>query len=97
MSTVSPVHYITLSRKISMKTFAIMFLVTMTVLTVTLVAICSQVTLPEHRNQAPTVRPLPLTDTVSKLPNGNLVQFVGAKFMAPAAVDIQEFYSTENT
>ena len=54
--------------------------------------ICTlQVTLPGHRSQTPTIKPLPLSDTVSKLPNGNLVQFVGAKFMAPAAIDIQEY------
>ena len=85
-----------LPRKFSMKTFMIMFTVVITLLTVTLVVICSQVTLPGHRTHASTVKPLPLSDTVAKLPNGNLVQFVGAKFMAPAAVDVQE-YPEEDT
>ena len=70
-----------------MRTFLVVFLVMITTLTVTLIVICSQVTLPGPGNVS-TVRPLPLSDSVARLPNGNLVQFVGSKFMAPAAVDI---------
>ena len=76
----------------TMRNFLIVFMVIMTVLTVTLIAICSQVTLPGQEPKPPAIKPLPLTDTVAQLPNGNLVQFVGAKFMAPAAIEVE----TEN-
>ena len=53
-------------------------------------------TLPGHSDKGHgTARPLPLSDTVAKLPNGNLVQFVGAKFMAPAAVEVTEVPAEE--
>ena len=99
LSLLSPdlTHLSAVQRKLDMRTFLILFLVIITTLTVTLIAICSQVTLPGHSRQVSTIRPLPLSDTVAQLPNGNLVQFVGAKFMAPAAVDIISEYTEEET
>ena len=74
----------------TLKNFLILFLVIISILTTTLILICSQVTLPGQVNKAPIIKPLPLTDTVARLPNGNLVQFVGYKFMAPAAIEVTE-------
>ena len=62
----------------------IIFLVILFTLSITLVIVCSQVTLPGRiiRAQA---RPLMLSkNQVAILPNGNMVKMVGAKFMAPA-------------
>ena len=62
----------------------IIFLVMLFTLSITLVIVCSQVTLPGRINRAQ-ARPLMLSkDQVAILPNGNMVKMVGAKFMAPA-------------
>ena len=60
------------------------FLVMLVILSISLLIVCSQVTLPCN-----TIRPqaLPLVfreDQLAILPNGNLVKIVGAKFKAPA-------------
>ena len=62
----------------------IIFLVMLFTLSITLVIVCSQVTLPGSSIR-PQARPRMLSkDQVAILPNGNMVKMVGAKFMAPA-------------
>ena len=72
-------------RKHSMKRYWVIFLVMITLLSVTLLVLCSQVTLPGRSHHPPPFKPTPLNqDNLLQLPNGNLIHYVGAKFMAPA-------------
>ena len=72
-------------RKHSLKKYLVIFLVMITLLSVTLLVLCSQVTLPGRSHHPPPFKPNPLTqDNLLQLPNGNLIHYVGAKFMAPA-------------
>ena len=72
-------------RRYSLKSYLVIFLVMITILSLTLVILCSQITLP-GRGQHPSIfKPTPLThQNVLQLTNGNLIHYVGSKFMAPA-------------
>ena len=126
-------HQMTVQRKFSpnLKSYLMTFLVIMTILSMTLIIICSQVELTatyiDLNSSLKTIpRSLYQEASTSKTPSdlflsrimlqnfqmvivfiikiiiiffviaGNLVQFVGSKFMAPASVEISE-HSTENT
>jgi hypothetical protein len=68
----------------SMVQYMMMFLVMLTILSITLVIVCSQVTLPGSSRIA-MPRPVMISkDQLAILPNGNMVRMVGAKFRAPA-------------
>ena len=61
-----------------------MFLVLLSILSITLVIVCSQVTLPGSSMIA-LPRPVMISkDQLAILPNGNMVEMVGDKFRAPA-------------
>ena len=58
-----------------------------TLLSITLVLLISQVTLPGRAQHPPTSHQTHLTeDNLVQLQNGNLVHYVGSKFMAPATI-----------
>ena len=64
--------------------YMMVFLVMLTILSITLVIVCSQVTLPGSSVIA-LPRPVMISkDKLAILPNGNMVRMVGAKFRAPA-------------
>ena len=72
----------------SLLQYMMMFLVMLTILSITLVIVCSQVTLPGSSRIA-LPRPVMISkDQLAILPNGNMVRMVGAKFRAPAT-DLQ--------
>ena len=72
----------------SLMEYMMMFLVMLTILSITLVIVCSQVTLPGSSRIA-FPRPVMISkDQLAILPNGNMVRMVGAKFRAPAT-DLQ--------
>ena len=70
----------------SLKSYLMIFLVIITLLCITLVVLCSQVTLPGRKEHTPLFKHSPShqDSSVLELPNGNLVHYVGSKFMAPA-------------
>ena len=68
----------------SLKRYIVIFLALITLLMLTLVVLCSQVTLPGHGSHLTKEQPSHTTIGLKKLPNGNLVHYVGSKFMAPA-------------
>ena len=68
----------------SLVQYMMMFLVMLTILSITLVIVCSQVTLPGSSRIA-MPRPVMISkDQLAILPNGNMVRMVGDKFRAPA-------------
>ena len=68
----------------SLLQYMMMFLVMLTILSITLGIVCSQVTLPASSRIA-MPRPVMVSkDQLAILPNGNMVRMVGAKFRAPA-------------
>ena len=70
--------------RISLRSYLVVFLVMLVLLCLTLVVVCSQVTLPGRSgDMARHTAPLQHSSAL-QLPNGNLIHFVGSKFMAPA-------------
>ena len=71
--------------KHSLNRYLAIFLVMITLLSITLLVLCSQATLPGRSNHPSLFKPTPLTqDNLLQLQNGNLIHYVGDKFMAPA-------------
>ena len=68
----------------SLKSYLMIFLVIITLLCITLVVLCSQVTLPGRKEHMFNHSPCLKDSSVLELPNGNLVHYVGSKFKAPA-------------
>ena len=72
-------------RRHSLKRYLVIFLGMITLLSITLLVLCSQVTPPGRSHHPSLFKPTPLTqDNLLQLQNGNLIHYVGAKFMAPA-------------
>ena len=75
-------------RKHSLKRYLFIFLVIISILIVTLLVLCSQVTLPGRGSNIPLQKTSEVSSGLRKLPNGNLIHYVGSKFMAPAVQQI---------
>ena len=71
-------------KKHSLKRYLLIFLVMISLLIVTLLVLCSQVTLPGRGSNLPKQQTSHVSSGSRKLPSGKLIHYVGSKFMAPA-------------
>ena len=64
--------------------YLVVFMMMLTILTTTLVIVCTQVTLPSKQVISHPIPMKKVTPKLAILPNGNMVTLLRAKFIAPA-------------